>query len=192
LELLEKLGAEVARPRSIVLIGHDLGAAQALALAPLLGERLRAVVLFNGLSIPQMWQRWKQNPSQRWKSAYMGLFQVPGLGRAIARLPPRWRSALKPREAQLEMSLWQEPMRAYRAMLREVPSMVSERNVPLRVPVLVIWGERDPYLDRTNLQEWSSVAVDVCLRVVDCGHWPQVDQSERCVRYVKEFLENVR
>ena len=82
LSILKQIDATGKRP--VVLLGHDLGAAHAWQLAPLLGPRLKGLVIFNGASLPQMAKRLRSS-RQILKSWYIFAMQIPWLPETVFR-----------------------------------------------------------------------------------------------------------
>nr|POF20143.1 haloalkane dehalogenase 1 [Quercus suber] len=46
-----------------------------------------------------------------------------------------------------------------------------------RVPFTLIWGKTDPYLHVTVAEHMQSQLQSCTLRVLEAGHWPQIDQA---------------
>lgn len=64
----------------------------------------------------------------------------------------------------------------------------GRRRLPSRVPTLVIWGERDPFLDIRNLQGLEDHVADLTVVTVpEAGHWVQLDAPERVTRLIADF-----
>jgi haloalkane dehalogenase len=50
------------------------------------------------------------------------------------------------------------------------------------VPLLLIWGNADPYLHVSVAKYMQSEARDATLHVLDAGHWPQIDEPAEVAR----------
>lgn len=50
------------------------------------------------------------------------------------------------------------------------------------VPMLLIWGGRDPYLHVSIAEDMRAQARDAALHVLDAGHWPQIDEAAEVAR----------
>ena len=186
--------------RDIVLMGHDLGVVQACHLAPLLGRRLKAVILFNGLSLPMMVRRLRR-PAQVLRSWYIWAILAPGrvvdkltsrfprtalhLVRRIADAPPASEEVRAAAPAALSA-----PLAQYRALARELWKASRERAPRVTAPVLVLWGTRDPFLLPPAEDEWAAFATDVTVRFLDGGHWLFKEKATTVNRICREFLEN--
>jgi pimeloyl-ACP methyl ester carboxylesterase len=74
----------------------------------------------------------------------------------------------------------------YRALPRRVASLRAER---IRVPVRVVWGDRDAALER-GLAEAGLALCDTgeAFHLPDATHWVQHDEPERVNRLLVEFL----
>jgi pimeloyl-ACP methyl ester carboxylesterase len=56
-------------------------------------------------------------------------------------------------------------------------------------PTLVLWGDHDPLLPLAHAERYRDLIARAELQVVrDCGHLPQLEQSDRFVEAVREFL----
>ncbi len=59
----------------------------------------------------------------------------------------------------------------------------------VRVPTLVIWGERDPYLLVGNLKGLKQFVPDLRVeRIPDGTHWVMHEQPERVHAAMRRFL----
>jgi pimeloyl-ACP methyl ester carboxylesterase len=81
----------------------------------------------------------------------------------------------------------------YRAAFRRGPRLDARLACPLQVPTLVIWGDRDAYLDvhlLDGLEQWvPGVRVK---RLSGVSHWVQNDAPEEVNRLLLEFLSQAR
>jgi pimeloyl-ACP methyl ester carboxylesterase len=56
-------------------------------------------------------------------------------------------------------------------------------------PTLVLWGDRDPLLPLSHAERYRDLIARAELQVIrDCGHLPQIEQGDRFVAAVREFL----
>ena len=74
----------------------------------------------------------------------------------------------------------------YRALARHG---APPRPARIRVPVRVVWGDRDPFLDR-GLVEAGLALCDrgEAFHLPDATHWVQHEEPERVNRLLVEFL----
>ena len=184
------------------LVGHDWGGLVAWAVAAQAPERLERLVIMDAPH-PGVWARFMTRyPIQALRSAYVGWFQLPMLPETMLRafdfaaLRSTMRGSARAgvfdrttldRYAQA----WARPGRLtamlnyYRALPR------SARTAPERldVPSLILWGDRDSFLDNRLAQEsaarctngWSSV-------LQDATHWLHLEQPERVAAELIPFL----
>lgn len=183
-----------SQEKKITLVGHDLGVAHAWALAPLLGNRLRALVQINGLSLAQMMRRMK-SPSQILKSWYIGFNQIPALadwayGHFMPTLTELAHLLGKSRAhescAQYES---RESFRQYRAMVREAIAQNFSHQVPAtQAPALVLWGNPDPFLNIPTEDEFAIHTSCVTIRILAGGHWFFYDEPQIVLDLIRKFL----
>jgi epoxide hydrolase 4 len=152
--LVSALGAERAN-----IVGHDWGAGIAWVFAMLYPELLERLAVLNGPH-PERFSSALRRPRQLLKSWYMFFFKLPRLPEyALSRhdyallfevfdeLPP-W-ARLTDEERAAYRAAFEQPgalhaaINYYRAMMRPnaVPPLAR-----IEAEVLVLWGERDPYL----------------------------------------------
>jgi pimeloyl-ACP methyl ester carboxylesterase len=188
--------------REVVLMAHDLGVVQACHLAPLLGARLRAVILFNGLSLPMMVRRLRR-PGQVLRSWYIWAILAPG--RVVDRLTSRFpRTALhlvrrladappaSDEEKAAAPAALTAPLAQYRALARELWRASRERAPRVTAPVLVLWGTHDPFLLPPTENEWATFGSDVTIRFLEGGHWLFKEKPVAVNAICREFLDSPR
>jgi pimeloyl-ACP methyl ester carboxylesterase len=56
------------------------------------------------------------------------------------------------------------------------------------VPLLLIWGKNDPYLHSSVAEYMKSQARKSTLRLVEAGHWPQIDAAAEVARIMLQEL----
>jgi pimeloyl-ACP methyl ester carboxylesterase len=198
-ELVRHLGERA------VVVGHDWGGAVAWHLAIHRPEVVRGLVVLNAPH-PIVFLRELSGPFQWARSWYIFLFQLPALPEWLARAgdfallerifrrQPVRRGAYtdedlaRYKEALGKPGALTAALNYYRALLR-YPG-VFWRPVPrVRVPTLVIWGERDPSLGvglSEGLPRWAP-GVRVA-RLPDASHWVQNDAPERVNALLLGFL----
>lgn len=185
-----------SQKKSIVLVGHDLGAVHAWNLAPLLGKRLKSLVIFNGCELIQYIRKLK-NPRQHFRSWYIYAMQIPLLPEVITSKFPHFVSRLAYRLGGLEESKRpetspesiQRPLKQYRAFVRDIVNRKTTK--PLEIPVLVVWGENDPFLENITANEFSPLAFNVTFRIVPRGHWHFRENPEETNLILESFFQTV-
>jgi pimeloyl-ACP methyl ester carboxylesterase len=79
-------------------------------------------------------------------------------------------------------------LRLYRSSSPAVLADAGARLPTLRMPALVAWGMRDPYLPSRFGAEYAHALPDARLiELPDAGHWPWLDRPELIGR-VAEFV----
>jgi epoxide hydrolase 4 len=201
LGLIAHAGAERA-----VIAGHDWGGVLAWHLAMYQPQVVEKLIILNAPHPAAYWREMRTG-KQLLKSWYVLFFQVPAvpelllgvgdfdwLDRMLRHQPVhaeafgsedvrRYKKALS-RPGALTAAL-----NYYRAALRHRPRHAARENVPIDVPVLLVWGERDAYLSvrlTDGLGAWVSNLHVV--RIADASHWVQNDAPERVNRLMIDFL----
>lgn len=187
--------------RPAVLVGHDWGGVVAWQFAMRCPEQLEKLVIINA-PYPALFAReLLNNPAQRRASAYVALFR----SRLAAPLLRAGRFALlrravfggaapgafSPEDQSRYLAAWSQTgaltggLNLYRAA-RFVP---AEAVSPVRVPTLVLWGERDTALLPGNLEGLEEYVPNLTLRRIPNGtHWVVHEQPEIVDGGIKEFL----
>jgi pimeloyl-ACP methyl ester carboxylesterase len=186
------------------VVGHDWGGGLAWWAAMTRPERLRRVAILNAPH-PLVFRRWlRRDRCQRRKSWYVFFFQLPWLpelwfrrrGFEIAVRSVRAGSRPGPSEKDLDAyrEAWGQPgavrsmIHWYRAALRHPPASPPTRD-PLRTPLLLLWGERDRFLDASMIEPSVARCADARVeRLADVGHWLHRDQPERVSAELIRFL----
>lgn len=199
--LIHALGAERAS-----MVGHDWGGVIAWQLAMTYPRLLDRLVILNAphpLRILRALRTWRQLA----RSWYVFFFQLPWLPEAalrvggfaplrrVLRTGPARHDAFTPEDIDRYVEAMARPgaltaaINYYRAALRQNPRRVLAQVRRVDIPVLVIWGERDPYLGRELAAPDLAWAPDVRLeRLPDASHWVQLEQPERVNALLLEFL----
>lgn len=210
-ELIGQLGSPVA-----ALIGHDWGGAVAWTLGVQRPELLERLVILNSPHPGAFLRELQGNAAQQAASDYMNFLVRPDAEALLAaddhaRMWPffarigaapggtSWlTSALKARHLEVWRRGLSGPLNYYRASPLRPPSVgdlslediqLTPRQITVRVPTTVIWGEGDRALLPgllDGLEPW--VPQLTLVRVPDAGHWIVHEQSERVAREVEAAL----
>jgi pimeloyl-ACP methyl ester carboxylesterase len=190
LGLIDDAGADKA-----CIAGHDWGGVVAWWLGIRYPERVRKIALLN-IPHPVVMQRaLRKSPEQRKKSSYIFFFQLPWLpersfraGSFTAGVKALQRTSRPGTFSDADLDLyreaWSQPgavrsmIHWYRAALRAKPKIPASPRV--RVPTLLLWGERDRFLGR----ELAQPSIDLCdggrLEFFEeASHWLQHEEPER-------------
>lgn len=190
--LLQAIGVPRVR-----LVGHDWGASLAWAVAmyaPPLVERL--AVLSVGAPGASGWRTLEQ----RQRSWYFLLFQFAGVAEAQLmhddwRLMREW--AGDSPDVEREIAALARPGRLtaglnwYRANVApRAPAAAEPVHPKVDVPVLALWGERDPYLTEAQMTTSQDCVSGGWRyeRIAAAGHWLMLDQPARVNPLLTAFL----
>ena len=203
LGLIEHTGVQRAS-----VIGHDWGGVIAWHLAMYLPQAVEKLIILNAPH-PAAYRRELRSWRQLLKSWYVFFFQVPGLpellfrasnfdslGRML-RSQPVNPEAFAPEDVRRYKQAMAQPgaltaaLNYYRAFLRYRNQRRFPDDAPITVPVLVLWGERDAYLN-PHLTEGLSAWIPNLrvMRFPDVSHWIQNDAPERVNRLMIDFLRD--
>jgi pimeloyl-ACP methyl ester carboxylesterase len=195
---IKALGADSAR-----VVGHDWGGLVAWHLAMLCPDMVERLVIINAPH-PERGRASLRSLRQLRRSWYIGLFQLPVLAEAYVRwgdyefIRNTFRSGSTgtgPAEIERYVDAFAMPGAAraglnyYRALGRW---LIREAPDPRRIeaPVLVIWGDRDPYLGSESAEPDRQWVPNLRFeRLPDAGHWPQIDQPDLVNAMLLDFLK---
>jgi len=201
------IGAHYTR-EPFVLVAHDWGGAVAWALAIAQPARLARLVMINS---PHPWLFWREltnNPAQQKASEYMNVFRLPKAERllsengyarlrtAFGHLDPAWTAEL--------VAAWSRPgaltggLNYYRASPLYPPTVddpgatklqLKPEDFRVRVPTLVLWGERDTALLTGCIEGLEACVPDLKLvRVPDASHWIVHEKADLVCREIEAFV----
>jgi pimeloyl-ACP methyl ester carboxylesterase len=180
-DFIERFLAHVGVER-VRLVVHDWGAA-ALAWAQRRPERVERLVVSDAVPLlpGYRWHRW----ARAWRTH--------GLGEVAMGLTLRW-TIKRELPAQLVDSVWehwdQGTQRAilhlYRASPPEALEAAGRDLNRITCPALVLWGDRDPYLDTSFAHAYAdALGGDAEVEIAEgAGHWPWLDRPELVERIV--------
>jgi epoxide hydrolase 4 len=197
--LIERLGHVQAH-----VVGHDWGAAVAWWLALCHPERVHRLGIINGPHPRAMLRFLWSNPRQMRKSWYFFLFQLPCLSERFIRrngfraLTRALRGHSLPgtftdRDLDHYVHTWSRPG-AVPAMLswhRAIVWSLWQRPPSWRttVPCLVIWGERDAFLEPGLAEASVAFCTQGRFEVIqDASHWVHIEQPLRVNALLTDFL----
>ena len=192
------LAEELSPNAPVSLIGHDWGAVITQAMLSQQSTRVRSATI---VAIPHLLafeRNLRRFPRQLIRSAYMALFQVPGLSNQVVRqrnfrfvdkLWARWSPGFDPRPGHildvkqcLRRSM-PAPLHYYRALFPrkndDALRSLLERG-PIEVPTLYLHGQRDGCVgpEITSGQEEFFSGEYESHFLQDCGHFPQLEKPE--------------
>jgi pimeloyl-ACP methyl ester carboxylesterase len=208
--------AEALGHRRLILVGHDWGGATAWAFAIKHPEWLEKLVIINAPHPAVFARELRENPAQQEASEYMlwfrgataePLLSADGFARleqaVLADLLARGAFTEADRRAYLEA--WAQPgaltggLNYYRAARVGPPARDGgpvtgtagefAGDTTVRVPTLVLWGERDRALLTGNLDGLEHYVPDLTIRRIPDGtHWLVHEQPALVNRLIRDFI----
>lgn len=182
---------EVERVRMVV---HDWGAV-GLAFAQAHPERVERLVVMNAVPFLPGY-RWHRT-ARIWRTPILGELAMGATTRATLRLATREsnvRPGPLPKEwidstlRHFDQGTQRAILRLYRSSPSEVLAAAGEQLSELDVPVLVVWGARDPYISVRFAHDYARALPSAeLLELPDAGHWWWLDRPDAIDRVV-EFL----
>ena len=190
-----------------VLVAHDWGGAVAWGVAIAHPERLSQLVMLNSPHPYIFWRELCNNPAQQKASEYMLLFRHAKAERVLAengyaRLLGAF-SDLDEGTRKALIEAWSQPgaltggLNYYRASALYPPSaqdpgakklQLEAKDFMVRVPTLVIWGERDTALLPGCLEGLEQVVPGVkVVRMPDATHWVARERTAQVIREIEAF-----
>jgi pimeloyl-ACP methyl ester carboxylesterase len=192
-DFLERFLALVEIER-VKLVMHDWGSV-GLAFAqrhPQLVERLVAintVPLLPGYS----WHRM----ARIWRTPLLGELAMGITGRRTlgyltresnatpGPMPQAWQDSVL---AHFDQGTQRAILRLYRSSPPEVLAAAGRQLASLRVPALVVWGSKDPYIPASfGRAQAQALGGAELLELPDAGHWPWMDRPD-VIGSVTEFV----
>jgi pimeloyl-ACP methyl ester carboxylesterase len=198
------------------LVAHDWGGAVAWAFALAHPELLEKLVIINAPHPGIFARLLHSNPEQQSASQYMRMFCTPQAEESLSRdhyqplvdivlTHGLKRGYFNEDDKRAYVEAWSQPgaltggLNYYRAsrMLPPAPGTpLPEAGLPLdsasltvRVPTLVIWGERDTALIAANLDGLEEFVPDLTVRrVPDANHWVVHQKPDLVNGYIREFI----
>ncbi|CAN7583339.1 alpha/beta fold hydrolase [Rhizobacter sp. LjRoot28] len=178
-DLARALGAD-----RYAVVGHDWGGLVAWHLASRGAEGLERMAILNAPHPATMGSHTVTNPGQLFKSWYVGFFQLPALPElALAANDFMWlRNALV--TTSRAGAIGDDLLRTYREDWARAGALTSMLNwyraLPfngvahgrIQVPVQIIWGRRDAFLDAALAERAAGMCDDArVLHLDEAGHW---------------------
>ena len=209
--LTEELGL-----RRFTLVGHDWGGAVAWAFAIVHPDRLERLVIVNAPHPAIFGRLLREDPEQQKASEYMLAFRSAKAERMLADndfaalkrivlADLRAAGRLTAEDERAYVAAWSQPgaltggLNFYRAAKVGPPARdgapasgtlgTGEGASMVRVPTLVIWGEKDTALLPQNLDGLERYVPDLTIqRIPDGTHWVIHEQPALVNRLIREFL----
>ncbi|MDB4991623.1 MAG: Alpha/beta hydrolase fold protein [Myxococcaceae bacterium] len=200
-DLIDASGAS-----SVLLIGHDWGGAVAWDFA-MHGTRPIDRLIVMNCPHPVCFKRGLQTKAQLKRSWYMFLFQIPWLPElllardhaSVLDTVIRKSAVHRERFTKEDIDVYRDNaaqpgaltamINYYRAQFRGVLRGTLRRGVNIKVPTLLIWGERDDALGKELTYGTERYVDDLTIRYIpDASHWVQQDAPEAVNAVLQEWL----
>lgn len=200
--LFDALGA-----RRRLLIAHDWGGIVAWAFALERVRPLDGLIILNAPHPSHYLDHLARTPGQWLKSWYVAFFQLPWLPEALtlaggARAVRRGFAATTARpgvftpelldhyaEAATTPGAMTAMINYYRANAGELGRWRHSKAPPITVPTLVVWGEKDPFLDRALADPGPTRVRDLTVeRIAGSAHWVQQEAADEVNRRIGGWL----
>lgn len=179
------------------LVGHDWGGTLAWSFASLYPERVQRLAILNAPHLQALQDTFRRHPIQWMRSLYILFFQIPWLPEVFLRagnyrLLAQTFAAIDPHymtgeDIDFYRQAWTQPgalsamLGWYRTALRSTESRWLMGLPPLVVPqpTLLIWGEKDPYLDRACNETLPTYVTNLHIHYLpSANHWPMIDRPD--------------
>ena len=161
------------------LVVHDLGGPTGLAWAVKHPDKVRSLVVINTVFFSDYrWHFW----ARVWRTPLLGELSMRLMNRFSFRQELKRGSRKLSREHMDQAydlftpAMQKSVLRFYRALTPSRLKHWEDRLQPLvtRIPVLVLWGDQDPYLPKQFASRFGAKKV---VHFPDCGHWLSVEAA---------------
>ena len=210
-ELAETLGH-----KKFIMVAHDWGGVIAWVFAMAHPEILEKLVIINAPH-PAVFQReLRANPAQQKASQYMLMFRSPQAEQMLSAnnyallVQVVLREGLKTgafteEDKEAYLAAWAQPgaltggLNYYRAAQVGPPTPGEDAqgftaefgSLEVKVPTLVIWGEKDEALLTGNLEGLDKFVPNLTIRrIPDATHWVTHEKPAQVNQYIREFISS--
>lgn len=206
---------KVSKGKKAILVAHDWGGAIAWVYAAMYPDTLEKLVIINAPHPTIFTRELQSNPAQQKASAYMNFFRSENAEQLLsandygALVTGVFGSSSKPdsftqEDRKAYIAAWSQPgaltggLNYYRAANLGPPSADSKEKSglatmtlpPVKVPTLVIWGEKDTALLTGNLDGLDKVVPSLTIKRIPNGsHWVVHEEPETVNKAIHEFLK---
>jgi pimeloyl-ACP methyl ester carboxylesterase len=176
---------DLTRVERVSLVMHDWGGI-GLAFAQRHPERVERLVVINAVPFLQGY-RWHRT-ARMWRTPVLGELVMGSISRRTLRflskesnaapgpLPDAWLDSVLD---HFDHGTQRAILRLYRSSPPEVLERAGAQLDRLRVPTLVVWGMRDPYIPAGFGQAYArALGGAELIELADAGHWPWLDRPD--------------
>jgi pimeloyl-ACP methyl ester carboxylesterase len=202
--------------KKFTLVAHDWGGAVAWAFALAHPELLDRLIIINAPHPGVFAKLLHSDPGQQAASQYMRMFCTPQAEEILSRNNYQaltdivlthglQRGYFNEEDKRAYLDAWSQPgaltggLNYYRAArllppppgtpLPQTPLTLDTGPLTVRVPTLVIWGERDTALLPANLDGLEEFVPQLTVRrIADANHWVVHQRPDLVNGYIREFL----
>jgi pimeloyl-ACP methyl ester carboxylesterase len=207
-EDIRAFAAHLSPGKKFVLVGHDWGGFVAWAFAAAYPQALEKLAIINAPHPAIFARLLTSDPAQQKASEYMEIFRSAQaeqilsannfdiLANRVMFLGSQNGLMLEDKPAYIEA--WSQPgaltggLNYYRANRLNTSQLVDAANASsfaVKVPTLVIWGEKDPAMVTQNLDGLAEFVPQLTIkRLPEASHWLVHRQSAEVNAYIREFV----
>ena len=184
------------------VVGHDWGGAVAWHLASRGAEGLERVAILNAPHAGTVGRHTLANPGQALKGWYVGFFQLPVIPELVlaggdflwlrrALVSTSRKGCFSEEDLQVYREDWQRTG-ALTSMLNWYRALPLDAPVPsgrVQVPVRVLWGDRDAFLDAALAERGAEMCEKARVtHLPDATHWLHYEEPARVNEALRRFL----
>jgi pimeloyl-ACP methyl ester carboxylesterase len=176
----------------VAIVGHGWGAAIGLVFAQRHPDRIErvaiidAIPLLDGFTWPRMARYWRRVGVGELLMGSVNKWLLARTLRAGSVRPDAWPSEqVDTVWDQFDQGTQRAILRLHRSIDTPGLAQVGTGLGSIQVPALVVWGERDPWLDPAFADAYAARLPQAEIeRIADAGHWPWLDQAHVAERIV--------
>lgn len=179
----------------VVVVGHDWGAIVAWTLAMARPDLVRRLVIENVPHPAAIAREVHRSTRQKLRLLYQLFFRLPILPELFMRVfgPALLRRAgrFPPQQIDAYVDQWRSSLTTMLHYYRALPGAGGAMRRLFRrieIPVLILWGEREPVFLPAAIEDLGQWVTDVRVeRIARAGHFAHVDQRDRVNDLLIEF-----